>query len=148
MYKSFKVEGSFLLFPALCDVPNFIPSLRTYFLRGYSSWGCYSVKRLWSRLGLLESHGLISDLRYISSAAAPLSYRSEFVFWWCADDASDVLSLLVGLAALSRGGDVQPLPDLEFVHPAAHAVLFHLGVFSQLGMGNYLSADHNVSKIR
>lgn len=69
------------------------------------------------------------------------SGNGEYVFVFDAPNCQDVMKMIVALNGACIAGICPPLPDMEFVHPAAHALLYSLGGFSGSSADCYLNAD-------
>lgn len=138
MYKKVQIEFQ----------PAFVPAIResvagrwnssTYFIRGLFRRGYLSSTRFYSRLSRLELDGAIRGLSVFSLGGVD---EHDFVFVFDAPDCLDIMKLIVALNGACVAGNCPPLPDLEFVHPAAHALLYSLGKFSGGYMDSYLLAD-------
>jgi hypothetical protein len=115
---------------------QFNPS--TYFIRGKFFPGHYSVTAFYSRLGELV---LDEQIKSLSAFHVDGGLLLDNVFFFDAPDSLGVMKLIVRLNEACVTGYVQPLPDLEFVHPAAHALLYSLGGFCGNSDDCYLHAD-------
>mgnify|MGYP003504661151 CR=1 FL=1 len=110
----------------------------TYFIRGLFHSGHYSVTAFYSRLGELVLDG---QIRGLSTFHVDGGLLLDNVFFFDAPDCLGVMKLFARLNDACTAGYVQPLPDMEFVHPAAHALLYSLGGFSGGSVDCYLHAD-------
>lgn len=137
MYQQIQIEGK----------PVFVPMLEwrakmyqfnsaSYFIRARFCSGHYPASSFYARLGELDFASIVRNLSlfYVKECR-------DHVFLFDAADSLEVLRLFVRLNQDCEGGWVQPLPDLEFVHPAAHALLYSLGGFSGGSADCYLQAD-------
>lgn len=139
MYQQILIENQPVYIPNIgvkTDRYLFKPS--TYFIRGKFFSGHYSVTRFYLRLGELVLDKQISGLSVFHVEGG---LQQDIVFIFDAPDCMEVMKLIVRLNDACVAGYVPPLPDLEFVHPAAHALLYSLGGFSGSSADCYLNAD-------
>jgi hypothetical protein len=137
MYQKIHIECQPAYVPVIgkIELYDFKPS--TYFIRGIFSRGHFAASSFYSRLGGLELEGKIKNLHVYSAGNA----ERVWVFLFDAPHSLDVIKLFVALNELCALSFIPPLPDLEFVHPAAHALLYSLGGFSGGSADCYLNAD-------
>lgn len=139
MYQVIRIEDEVTYIPFVGDrVAGCQFHASTYFIRGLFSHGHYNVTTFYARLGELEVGGAIRNLSYYHVKG---SFDCDHVFFFDAADSLEVMKLFVRLNDACVGGYVPPLPDLEFVHPAAHALLYSLGRFSGDSADCYIHVD-------
>ena len=140
MYKQVQIEFQPAFVPAISESVAVRWASSTYFIRGLFRRGYLSSTRFYSRLSRLELDGAIRGLSVFRLGGVD---EHDFVFVFDAPDCLDIIKLIVALNEACIAGNCPPLPDLEFVHPAAHALLYSLGGFSGSSADCYLSADPN-----
>lgn len=141
MYQKIHIEGQPAYIPVLVNgAVGYQFNSSTYYLRGWFSSGHCSARLVYSRLGDLEVDG---DIRRLSVFNCGGVGGLDMVFAFDATNCLPVMRLLVRLNEACVNGQLQPLPDMEFVHPAAHALLYSLGGFSGSSADCYLNADPN-----
>lgn len=140
MYQIIRIDGRLAYVPLVSGKnESYLFNSSTYFIRAYSGDGHYSMTRsFYSQLGNLEVEGKIRHLRLFYAAGG---CGLDMVFVFDAPDSLEVMKLFVRINDECVKGKVKPLPDLEFVHPAAHALLYSLGKFSGDYADSYLLAD-------
>lgn len=124
LYNPQYVNGSQVWFPMpACswDVSGYVDC---YFLKAIGGYGKLSMGRLSRELYDLQSVGQIRSVRQ------SLLADGSAVWAWRCESSEPVANVLRGLMRLNMLGRLQPLPDLEFVHPFAHSSILTLGVFS------------------
>lgn len=140
MYKQVSIEFQPAFVPAISESVAGRWNSSTYFIRGLFRRGYLSSTRFYSRLSRLELDGEIRGLSVFSLGG---SDEHDFVFVFDAPDCLGIMKLIVALNGACIAGNCPPLPDMEFVHPAAHALLYSLGGFSGGSTDCYLNADPN-----
>ena len=140
MYQQIQIEFQPAFVPAIGNIGAYQFNSSTYFIRGLFSRGHLAKTSFYSRLSVLEIEGKIRNLSMGYHKGIP---SNDFVFLFDAPDCLAVMKVIVALNEACVAGRVPPLPDMEFVHPAAHALLYSLGGFSGSSADCYLSADPN-----
>lgn len=140
MYKQVQIEFQPAFVPAISESVAGRWNSSTYFIRGLFRRGYLSSTRFYSRLSRLELDGAIRGLSVFSLGGVD---EHDFVFVFDAPDCLGIMKLIVALNGACIAGNCPPLPDMEFVHPAAHALLYSLGGFSGGSPDCYLNADPN-----
>lgn len=141
MYQKIFIEYQPAFVPVFSEMAgNYQFNSSTYYIRGLFGRGHLPLSTLYVRLGDLEVEGKIRNLKVFRAGESTILDR---VFIFDAPNCLGIMGLFVGLNEACLEGKLQPLPDLEFVHPAAHALLYSLGGFSGSSADCYLSADPN-----
>lgn len=138
MYQQIQIEFHPAFIPSIGKVEAVKWASSTYFIRGLFRSGFLSSTSFYSRLGLLERFGSIRNLSVFYHNGV---VGHDLVFVFDAPDCLPVMQLIVAINGACIAGNCPPLPDMEFVHPAAHALLYSLGGFSGSAADCYLSAD-------
>lgn len=140
MYQQIQIEFQPAFVPAIGDIEAYQINSSTYFIRGLFSPGHYPFTSLYARLGDLERYHHIRRLHHFVTCGG---CRLDRVFFFDAPNCLPVMRVFACINEACVKGRVHPLPDLEFVHPAAHALLYSLGGFSGSSADCYLCADPN-----
>lgn len=138
MYQQIQIESRPAFVPAIRNIGAYQFNSSTYFIRGLFSRGHLTMTSFYSRLGMLE---IVGKIRNLSMGYHNGIQSNDFVFFFDAPDCIAVMKLIVALNERCIACNVPPLPDLEYVHPAAHALLYSLGGFSGSSADCYLHAD-------
>lgn len=140
MYKQVQIEFQPAFVPAISETEADRWHISTYFIRGLFRRGYLSSTRFYSRLSRLEIDGAIRGLSVFSLGGVD---ARDLVFVFDAPGCLEIIKLIAALNRACITGNCPALPDLEFVHPAAHALLYSLGGFSGGSADCYLNADPN-----
>lgn len=124
MYQKQFVDGSSVWFPHPVCTWQISGFADCYYLLARGRYGRLSLGRLSREFYDLQSLHLIRDLRQ------NLYSYGDAVWAWRSYSFDPVVEMLRALADLNVRGLIQPLPDFELVHPAAHAAAITLGHFS------------------
>jgi len=139
MYQQIEIEKQVVYIPNIgFRAGQYQFNSSTYFIRGLFDSGHYCVTAFYSRLGELVLDG---QIKILSAFHVDGGLLLDNVFFFDAPDCLAIMKLIVRLNDACAAGYVQPLPDMEFVHPAAHALLYSLGGFSGSSVDCYLNAD-------
>lgn len=140
MYQQILLDNLPVFIPKVANASKYQFVSSTYYIRGLFGRGRYSATSFYARLGELE---FADKIRHLSMFYTIGGGENDIVFFFDAPGCMDVMKLIVRLNEDCVGGWVPPLPDMEFVHPAAHALLYSLGGFSGGAADCYLYADPN-----
>jgi hypothetical protein len=138
MYQQIFIENQPVFVPCLSYSCTRLWWPSTYFIRGFFSRGHYGFTSFYARLGELEVKGEIRNVGFYFTDGV---FGCDRVFVFDAPDSLEIMKLFVRLNDECVKGKVRPLPDLEFVHPAAHALIYSLGKFSGDSEDCFLRAD-------
>lgn len=138
MYKQVLIESQPTFVPAISESVDGRWNSSTYFIRGLFRRGYLSSTRFYSRLSQLELDNAIRGLSVFDIGGVD---EHDFVFVFDAPGCWGIMKLIFALSEACINGNCPPLPDMEFVHPAAHALLYSLGGFSGSSADCYLRAD-------
>ena len=139
MYQKVLIEGQSAFVPILeSQRVMYEFNVSSYYIRARFCPGHVMPSSFFARLGGLD---FTERIRNLSLYFTRGSINYDHVFAFDAGDAFDVLNMFRQLNMACVNGKLPPLPDLEFVHPAAHALLYSLGGFSGSSADCYLSAD-------
>jgi hypothetical protein len=141
MYKQIQIEFEPAFVPAIGNIETYPFNSSTYYIRGIFSRGRMEVNTFYFRLATMEFENKIRLLRTFCSFDSNGIMGRDFVFVFDAPSCQDVMKMIVALNEACVSNKISPLPDLEFVHPAAHALLYSLGGFSGDYADSYLLAD-------
>lgn len=138
MYQKIHIENQPVFVPCCGESCNYLWNPSTYFIRGLFLPGHYRVTSFYARLGTLATKGEIRNVKFYFTDGV---FGCDRVFIFDAPHCLAVMKLIVALNERCIACHVPPLPDLEYVHPAAHALLYSLGGFSGSSVDCYLHAD-------
>lgn len=124
-YSSFNLDGAQFFAPS--------PLLHTHFKMLRCSY--FIVYGAGSFFGKLRPRLVMDYVRMVSGIwglRAVVAGPGIVVFGFNASSADGVIQQINWLNAQSAGLVIQPLADMEFVHPAANFVLYSTGVYSRV----------------